>query len=580
MKKTLASLLLLCVSGLFQKSMAANTQEMVFKFWVELKDKTGTPFTLLRPWDFLSERSLLRRQRNGVPVTMEDLPVAPAYIQELKDCGVKVQLVSRWMNAALVETTDSSLAAQMEQETFVKKVTLMGFWSKSRGAASVDPDAFTRNENLDYSMEGHIAIRQTADTANWNDGYGLGWDQLSMLNVQQLHHKGYRGKGVWIAVLDAGFFQANYMAAFDSLRANHRILGSKDFVDLDNNVYNDDDHGTQVLSCMACNVPGIMVGTAPEASYLLLRTEDARSEYPAEEAQWLAGIEYADSMGVDVVNSSLGYTEFDNPVFGHTYSELDGKTALITQAANKAFERGMVLINSAGNEGDSPWEKIGAPADAKGVLAVAAVDAKGFRADFSSMGPTYDKRTKPDIAAMGKRTMIAGSSGYFYGSNGTSYSAPVMTGAVACLVGAYPNAKARDLYQVIRESGNQYLAQDDMLGSGIPDFNLAFHLLGSYEFPLGNFSNFLNEVVTADSISAPMEIKFSTSVTDMKTSIGCTLTCTADGGDIIVKQLLLAAESGIYAARIEFPAQGWYTIHLENGNTSWSRKIYYKKPQD
>lgn len=570
LKKLFAVIILFSVLPALK--LKAGSHEITYKFWVELKDKSGNNYTILKPWDFLSERALARRRKAGISVTMADLPVSPLYLTEVQNCGAKILLTSRWMNAILIQTTDSGIVSRLNRETYVKKVTLMGYWNRSRGAAAADPESVEEYVGMDYNASGHISVKNQANADEYNEGYGMGWDQTKMLNVQTMHKRGFRGKGVWIAVLDAGFYNANLLGAFDSLRANKQILGSVDFVDRDGNVYNDDDHGTQVLGCMASNVPGIMVGTAPDANYLLLRTEDAHTEFPAEEAQWLAAAEYADSVGVDVINSSLGYTEFDKTEFGHTYAELDGHTALITLAANMAYERGIVIVNSAGNEGDEKWEKIGAPADAVGVIAVAAVDRDGERAGFSSMGPTSDKRYKPDLAALGKRAIIAGSSGYFYGSNGTSYSAPILTGAVACFMQANPDLLPADVRKLICMSASNYLEQDTFLGFGIPDFELACQL-ASKSSSVDSLANPFLTWPQADTLYTNIELK-----TNIDPQQKYVYTIEDSQNKIIASGTIARNEELIYAARLRFGSDGWYSLLVTDGNRKWKKRVYLIKP--
>jgi len=575
MKKATASFLLftifLCLSS---TKLSAGANETTYKFWVELKDKTGTPYSILKPWDFLSERSLARRRKNGFSICIQDLPVSPVYVNSVKEMGLKVLLTSRWMNAILVQTKDSLLAATLSKTNYVKKVTLMGYWSRSRSAAGFDPETTGQFESMDYFGTGHIDAKNQANPEEYNDGYGMGWDQVKMSNTQVLHKRGFRGKGVWIAVLDAGFYQANVLGAFDSLRANNQIIGSADFVDRDGNVYNDDDHGTHVLGCMAANVPGIMVGTAPDASYLLLRTEDARSEFPSEEAQWLAGAEYADSMGVDLISSSLGYTEFDKSEFGHTYAELNGHTALITLAANMAYERGIIMVNSAGNEGDGEWGKIGAPADAVGVIAVAAVDKDGIRAGFSSMGPTYDKRMKPDLAAMGKKAIIAGTSGYFYGSNGTSYSAPILAGSIASFFQMFSTKTASEIRSLVCMSAKNYLQPDSFLGFGIPDFELAIKLSENTQIG-GTSSNPFYTWPTLDTLHADFELK--TNVNPVKKYY---YELKSDGYSAVSSGVISKQESLVYITRLRFKKKGWYRIRITDDIKIWERKIYFEPKKD
>jgi hypothetical protein len=282
-----------------------------------------------------------------------------------------------------------------------------------------------------------------------------------------------------IAVLDAGFQMVNYLAAFDSIRLQGRILAQRDFVDFDGNVYNDDDHGTSVLSCLAADAPGSALGTAPRASYLLLRTEDANSEFPVEEFNWARGAEFADSMGADIINSSLGYTRFDwLERFGHDLSELDGKTTRITRAAEMAAARGILVVSSAGNEGGSDWGRIGAPADGPNVLSVGAVDRLGRSVYFSSTGPTADGRIKPDVCALGEDVWVAGTSGYFSPVNGTSFSAPLLAGMAACLWQALPHLDAAGIRKLIKSTAQRNEFADSLYGAGIPDFYGAFCLSG------------------------------------------------------------------------------------------------------
>jgi hypothetical protein len=233
-----------------------------------------------------------------------------------------------------------------------------------------------------------------------------------------------------------------------------------------------------VLSCMAAKVPGVMVGTAPGASYWLLRTEDANSEYLIEEHNWASGAEFADSAGADLINSSLGYTTFDDKSTNHKYADLDGKTAPATKAAAIAAKKGLIICNAAGNEGDGDWRYIGAPADAEGILTVGGVDPEGIAAAFSSLGPASDGRLKPNVAAQATETIVASVSGNFYPSQGTSFASPILCGMVACLLQANPGRLPADVIKAIELSGNKYHNPDSVLGYGIPDFIRANRFLG------------------------------------------------------------------------------------------------------
>ena len=303
--------------------------------------------------------------------------------------------------------------------------------------------------------------------------YGISLTQLTQLNGEYLHNLGFRGKGVHIAILDAGFYHANILTAFDTLRNAGRILGTRDFVDHSSDIYLQHTHGTSVLSCMAGNQPGVLLGTAPDASYYLFRTEDAPTEYPIEEDNWVAAAELADSLGVDLINSSLGYCTFDDPQMSHTYSDMNGNTTRVTKGANMAFQKGILVFTSAGNEGNNPWRHIIAPSDGENVIGVAAVDKYGIRAAFSSVGPAFGGAVKPNVAAMGSSTFLITSGGVPGYSSGTSFSSPVLAGMGACLLQSNPYSDVKLVKKAIEQSASIYSSPDSLLGYGIPDFGKA-----------------------------------------------------------------------------------------------------------
>jgi hypothetical protein len=265
------------------------------------------------------------------------------------------------------------------------------------------------------------------------------------------------------------------MPAFDSLYANNSILGTRDFVEGDEFVYEASSHGTQVLSCMAANLPYLVMGTAPGASYYLFKTEDVGSEFKIEEFNWVAAVEYADSLGVDVINSSLGYTSFNDESMNYKYEDLNGKTGICSRGADIAVEKGMLVVNSAGNEGDGSWKYIGTPADGINVISVGAVKSNGSRASFSSYGPTPDGRIKPNVSAQGSRAVVAAMKGYAVTTtDGTSFSSPIMAGMVTTLWSAFPDKTNWEIKDAIEASGNQSMQPDSSLGFGIPDFFRAY----------------------------------------------------------------------------------------------------------
>ncbi len=431
-------------------------------YWVQLKDKNGTAFQLDHPEAFLSQRAIDRRNRQHIVIDETDLPVSSVYLDSLKKLGLEIVHTSKWLNGLTVRTSDTALIKQLQALAFVGNVEL------------------TRPANLLKSVQHKFSDEEVSyDAAN----YGNAISQLTQLNGQYLHRQGFRGKGIQIAILDAGFWHVDEIMAFDSLRASNRILGTHDFVDPKSDIYQQHSHGMSVLSCMGGNQPNDLIGTAPDASFYLFRSEDTSSEYLIEEDNWVAAAEMADSVGVDVINSSLGYYEFEDPKMNHSYSDLDGKSSRATQAANMAFRKGILVFNSAGNEGNDVWKRIIVPSDGENVIAVGAVDKSGIRASFSSVGPAFGGAVKPNVVALGSSTYLVTGSGILGYSSGTSFSSPVLAGMGACLLQSNPYANVSQLKMAIEQSAHLYNAPDSLLGYGIPDFEKADNYLKL------NFSN-------------------------------------------------------------------------------------------
>ncbi len=309
------------------------------------------------------------------------------------------------------------------------------------------------------------------------NNYGQSFNQIHMVKGELLHNMGYRGEGMVIALLDAGFFNANTLPAFDSLRLNNQVLGTRDFVVPGNNVYAEHPHGMEVLSIIGGNIPGQLVGTAPKARFWLLRTEDANSEFIIEEYNWVSGAEFADSAGVDVINSSLGYTTFDDSTQNHSCNDMTGNTTPASKGANIAVSKGMIVVNSAGNSGGSSWKCVGAPADGFAVFAVGAVDSLGNYATFSSVGKVND-HVKPNITAQGKATVLSAPDGSVSRGNGTSFSSPVIAGMIACLWQAAYNVYNQLIMRAIEISSSKATQPDSLVGYGIPDFSRALARVG------------------------------------------------------------------------------------------------------
>lgn len=449
-------------------------------YLINLTDKNDSPYSLDNPEAFLSEKAIQRRQKYHIPYAENDLPINPAYIDSIKALGLQVVNVSKWFNSLTVYSTDTLLIDSLERISFVKSVGLNKKTKTTRTseeikqATGIKANEHTEIDSTDYYL------------------YGDAFRQIEMLQGNLLHKEGYRGENMFIAVLDAGFYKVNELPAFDSIRANKQIIGVYDFVDRDTIVYDASSHGMQVLSTMAANMPGLMVGTAPKANYLLLRTEQTASEYIIEEHNWVAAAEYADSLGVDMITTSLGYNNFDDDTQSHTYEDMDGNTAMITIAADLAASKGILVVSSAGNEGFSAWKYIAAPADADSVLSIGAVTPDEDIAYFSSLGPTYDRRIKPDVCAMGMPAVVSGSNGNVSASSGTSFSGPIMAGMVACLWQAHPELNNMQIIDAVKQSADRYNQPDTIYGYGIPDFYAAHIYLNTSSSIDESIENMLN----------------------------------------------------------------------------------------
>ncbi|GAA4404515.1 S8 family serine peptidase [Nibrella viscosa] len=456
-------------SGLSADSLGQVTVTTARKYLVLLKDKANSPFSINRPEQFLSQRAILRRQRQNIPVQEKDLPVNPSYIQQISQTGAKIWFSSRWLNAVLIEATDPQLTA-VQGLAFVKGLEFNAPLANARLSVQTN----TATPAASYAIA--TANRQEAQTDKFGEiaplSYGASQEQITQLGANQMHQKGYRGEGMLIAVLDAGFRNAHQVPFLQPLFQENRIVGTYDFVAKEYSVYEDDSHGLSVLSTIAGTSDNMLYGTAFKASFLLLRTEDARSETRVEEANWLFGAEYADSTGVDIINSSLGYNRFDGGI-SYSYQDMNGRTALASRAAQWAAEAGMVVVVSAGNEGNDPWKYISVPADADQILAIGAVNRQGLRAPFSSFGPAADGRIKPDLAAVGWGTVLGSPGGTIVTGNGTSFAAPLVAGLAAGFWQAHPRLTAAQIIDCLRRSGSQYATPDAELGYGIPNFERA-----------------------------------------------------------------------------------------------------------
>ena len=430
-------------------------------YWFYFTDKNGNGYRVDQAREFLTDRSVDRRAFQAIPIDQHDLPVSQEYIDSLQMLGLEIRYVSKWLNGAVVRGDDQALIDTLFRYGFID--TLM--W---------EADPYDT-----YLPE--VPPGNRFEPANSNPlifEYGNSFDQIHQLRVDALHEIGYTGKGVWLAVLDAGFTDLPNLPAFQVPLENGQIIEARNFVN-DDDIYSMHPHGMNVSSLIIANWPDTLMGIAPDVNLLLAATENPESETRLEEFSWIRGAEWADSLGADIINTSLGYTTFDDSSTNYSYKAMDGKTAHISIANGMTASRGMLSVTSAGNSGNSDWYYIGAPADAFDILSVGAVDKEGMLASFSSRGPSYDHRIKPEVVAMGSLAAVQGSDGTARFGSGTSFSSPLMAGAAAVLWQAHPYLSAKELIQSILEAGSRYTTADAAYGYGIPNFKLAYHAISS-----------------------------------------------------------------------------------------------------
>jgi serine protease AprX len=451
---------------------SAGASAQFSKYIVRFKDKAGTPFTINDPSRFLSAKAIARRTRQNIAIDETDLPITPRYIDSVRLAGDVIILdTSKWLNQVCIQTTDATALAKINSMPFV--INSQPLKRPINAQAAVN-NKFNEQTN---SITTSQAVTNILDFYN----YGNSYSQIHIHEGEYLHDKGFHGEGMSIAILDAGFYHYLSLPAFDSVRNNNQVMETYDYVNNEVSVDEDHSHGMQCFSIMASNIPGQLVGSSPKANFYLYRTEDAFSESPVEEQYWAAAAERADSIGVDVISTSLGYNQFDNPVFNHTYADMDGNTTIVARAADFAAKKGMIVVVAAGNDGADTWHFISTPADADSVLAVGAVDAAGIVANFSSYGPSSDGRVKPAVASVGVATAISSIDGHVISGNGTSFATPNMAGLITCLWQAFPDFTNMEIIQAVIKSSSIYNAPNDRLGYGIPNFHKAFDDLNQQE---------------------------------------------------------------------------------------------------
>ncbi len=512
--------------------------------WVYFKDKPNAATYLSNPLTMLTQRALDRRTNQGIALDINDVPVHQPYIDQITaSAGITVKAKSKWLNCVHVRGLQTDINA-LSALIFVDHIQFADN---------------TLNSNKRSKKQGFKPVNKVLETAiNFN--YGNSANQIQMLNGHLLHQQNYTGAGKIIAVLDAGFPGVNTAQPFQRLITNNLILGGYDFVNKSSNFYTGNSHGTLVLSTMGGFVDGQLVGTAPDASYYLFITEDVATENPVEESNWVEAAEEADRLGVDIITTSLGYFGYDNPAYSHTYSEMTGNATFISKGANIAFSRGIVVVASAGNEGATTEPHVGVPAEATNVLAIGAVKADETYAAFSSIGPSFDNRVKPDVMAQGDLAVVSNPAGSIGTASGTSFSGPILAGMIASFWQAVPWANNAAVIQFVKQSADRFTVPTIQVGYGIPDFQSALNAayLNVDSYTKNDFVVYPNP--TQNSISVLFPMSFDTAKISIYTILG----------QIILEEKI---EKSFSKVSLERFAPGIYLYKIESNTTTQSGSI-------
>jgi serine protease AprX len=454
------------------------------RYAVHYKFKPHQHFSLDKPNDYLLAKSIQRRIKQQIALDSLDLPVSEQYIEGIKPFIQQLHYNSHWLNASLVVAHEDQVA-NIEALAFVEKVVL--------AAPGVLPQGRLTSGS---SKKVGASVKGKASRSLETSEYVF---QNELLGIPQMHEMGFTGEGITVAVFDAGFPGVNQIPAFRHLFENGKLIGAKDYVDVKNtNVFTKNQHGTNVLSLIAANAPASFIAGAPDVDVILCITEDGPTEYRIEEYNWVKAAEYADSLGVDIINSSLGYWDFDDPRMNYSFEDMDGKTAIVSLGASIAAKKGILVVTSAGNYGSRGASSITPPADAVDILAIGAINSQLNRVGFSSQGPTADGRIKPDVTTFGEQVYLIRSSGAFGRANGTSFSAPQVAAMSAGLWQALPNLTVKELITKIKESSSMADSPNNQFGYGIPNFTKAY---------LGNVLQILPEERGAEFLVFPNPIE-------------------------------------------------------------------------
>lgn len=547
------TLLLLCC---FSLTLSAETDPNYrYYYRVSFTHKTTDSYSLQQPESYLSEIALQRRTQRGIAIDSTDLPVSPQFLNGVKEAlpGSRIRLTSRWLNSAVVESSLSEVSDSLFKLPFVSDVKLV---FKEMIIGTIDRQPAKKIEETDKQILEEVMANRSISEVN----YGYALENLIMVNGLKLHEAGFRGKGMRIALLDAGFQGVDRSQAFDSTR----IIGTKNFSDPNASVYTVIDHGTRCLSIIGGNQPERMIGTAPEADYYLIVTEYFPYEVPMEEDLWVAGAEYADSLGVDIISSSLGYGAFDSGYSDkRAASMLDGKSTFCSRGATMAVKKGILVVNCCGNEAQTAWKTILSPSDAEGVLSVGAVDRDSIAGYFTSYGPSADGRIKPEVAALGVGIYAINQYDNLIKTDGTSFSTPLIAGMAACLWQALPKLTNKELIELICDYSSLKEQPDNRLGYGIPN------LFRSYQS-----GNGLASTKELNKITIPQFYQSKEHLTVMMEESGCRITIFNMFGKVLVDERISDSRYQVQTSR--WPA-GIYLLRIDKDESVTSYKLMIKE---
>jgi hypothetical protein len=459
------------------------SQNLNQAFYIQFTDKD----TSYHIHELLSQKAIERRDKYNISLNYNDYPVKTEYLKRLnKFDSITVRFALKWSNGVVIESS----------KTFVELLDSLPFISQINYVGSLNPNSKREPVNFHQPIL-KLKVSSMETSGLTEKDYGKSFQQNQQIGVIDLHKKGFNGNNIHVAVFDAGFKNITKIPGFIKHQANYKLMFGYDLVNLDNTLSDFDTHGTACASALGAYDKGKFIGSGPLAKLTLFKTENGKSEYPIEELNWCKAAEIADSLGVDIITSSLGYNQFDDSKMNYNHSQLDGKTSYISIGAKTAVSKGIIVLNSAGNQGDSKWQKIGFPGDVEEVLTVGAISKNGKPARFSSRGNNANQSIKPDVVALGVRATVSSPSGFYYQGNGTSFSTPIVAGGVACLLQAFPELSPKELNDLIRQTANQNDSPDSIKGYGIARFDVAYE-----------YQNYLNLKTTKPYIlsSNPKEI--------------------------------------------------------------------------